>query len=83
MQRLHLLTKDYTERHVSTLPLAPGPITNCGESRGGPSISVGGERKARVSDDGRPRGEGPYGDLSPVRELISITIAHTLYITTN
>lgn len=44
----------------------PGPI-NCGESRGGPSISVGGDRKARVSEEGRLRGEGPYGDLSPVR----------------
>lgn len=31
---------------------------------GGPSISVGGDRKALVSEAGRPRGEGPYGDLS-------------------
>lgn len=37
-----------------------------GESRfGGPSSNVGGDRKALVSDAGRPRGEGPYGDLSP------------------
>lgn len=32
---------------------------------GGPSSNVGGDRKALVSDAGRPRGEGPYGDLSP------------------
>lgn len=31
---------------------------------GGPSINVGGDRKALVSDAGRPRGDGPYGDLS-------------------
>lgn len=31
---------------------------------GGPSINVGGERKGLVSEAGRPRGEGPYGDLS-------------------
>ena len=36
-----------------------------GDNRGdGPSINVGGERKALVSDAGRPTGEGPYGDLS-------------------
>ena len=31
---------------------------------GGPSINVGGDRKGLVSDAGRPRGDGPYGDLS-------------------
>lgn len=36
-----------------------------GDNRvGGPSINVGGERKGLVSDAGRPRGDGPYGDLS-------------------
>lgn len=36
-----------------------------GDSRaGGSSINVGGDRKALVSDAGRPRGDGPYGDLS-------------------
>lgn len=36
-----------------------------GDSRaGGPSINVGGERNGLVSDEGRPRGEGTYGDLS-------------------
>lgn len=31
---------------------------------GGPSTKVGGERKGLVSDPGRPRGDGPYNDLS-------------------
>lgn len=31
---------------------------------GGPSINVGGDRKGLVSDADRPRGDGPYGDLS-------------------
>lgn len=31
---------------------------------GGPSTNVGGERNGLVSDPGRPRGEGPYNDLS-------------------
>lgn len=36
-----------------------------GDNRAGsPSITVGGERKGLVSDAGRPRGEGTYGDLS-------------------
>lgn len=36
-----------------------------GDSRaGGPSNNVGGDRKALVSDADRPRGDGPYGDLS-------------------
>ena len=35
-----------------------------GDSLLGPSINVGGERKALVSDAGRPSGDGPYGDFS-------------------
>lgn len=46
-------------------PLLPGIMGNCGDTLGGPSISVGGDRKGRVSEGGRPSGDGPNGDLSP------------------
>lgn len=46
------------------VPLPPPPPGSIGESLKGPSNKVGGERKALVSDEGRPIGEGPYGECS-------------------
>lgn len=61
---------------VLAVSSSEGPIFVCvcvciplGDSlAGGPSINVGGDRKALVSDAGRPRGDGPYGDLSAESE---------------
>lgn len=46
---------------------------------GGPSTKVGGERKGLVSDPGRPRGDGPYNDLSARIELktVKATLSNT------
>lgn len=51
---------------VGRSPRLPGLRGNRGDKRGGPSIRVGGDRKARVSEAGRASGLGPNGDLSPM-----------------
>lgn len=73
---LEALREEVLRRKRSQVRLLKGVNRVCsglciplGESLlGGPSSNVGGDRKALVSDAGRPRGEGPYGDLSPGRE---------------
>lgn len=50
--------------NLRIVPLPPPPPGSRGESLKGPSNKVGGERKALVSDEGRPIGEGPYGECS-------------------
>lgn len=50
---------------LNNIPLPPPPGSK-GESLSGPSNKVGGGRKALVSGEGRPNGEGPYGECSGI-----------------